>query len=51
MFSNFLVAPYVSAFTSTTIPTLELAEMMPVLMGMLGLGAYRSYEKSKGVAK
>ena len=51
MFSNFIVAPYVSAFTSTAIPTLELAEMMPVLVGMLGLGAYRSYEKSKGVAK
>jgi Holin of 3TMs, for gene-transfer release len=28
----------------------SIAEMMPVLMGMLGLGAYRTYEKVKGVA-
>jgi len=25
--------------------------MMPVLMGMLGLGGLRSFEKTKGVAK
>jgi len=25
--------------------------MMPMLFGMLGLGAYRSYEKVKGVTK
>jgi len=25
--------------------------MMPVLMGMLGLGAMRTYEKSKGVQR
>lgn len=31
--------------------TLNLSEMMPVLLGMLGLGGYRSYEKSKGVAR
>lgn len=30
---------------------LDLSEMMPVLLGMLGLGGYRSYEKSKGVAR
>lgn len=28
----------------------DLSEMMPVLMGMLGLGALRSYEKVQGVA-
>jgi hypothetical protein len=37
-------------------PTLGLApasltEMLPVLMGMLGLGAYRTAEKFKGVAR
>lgn len=31
--------------------TLDLSEMMPVLLGMLGLGGYRSYEKAKGVAR
>jgi len=25
--------------------------MMPVLMGMLGLGAMRSFEKAKGVSR
>lgn len=29
----------------------DMTEMMPVLMGMLGLGAMRSYEKTKGVAR
>ena len=28
----------------------SITEMMPVLMGMLGLGAYRTFEKVKGVA-
>jgi hypothetical protein len=34
----------------TDFPKLDLSEMMPMLFGMLGLGAYRSYEKAKGVA-
>ena len=29
----------------------DLTEMMPVLMGMLGLGGLRSWEKIKGVAR
>ena len=33
------------------IVSLDLSEMMPVLMGMLGLGAMRSFEKTKGVAR
>lgn len=32
-------------------PVLDLAALMPLLMGMLGLGAYRTYEKVKGVAR
>jgi hypothetical protein len=37
-------------------PTLDLSpadltEMLPVLMGMLGLGALRTFEKTKGVAR
>jgi hypothetical protein len=28
----------------------DISEMMPLLFGMLGLGAYRTYEKTKGVA-
>lgn len=33
---------------SIVFPTLVLTEMMPVLLGMLGLGAYRTYEKVAG---
>jgi uncharacterized protein (DUF2062 family) len=34
-----------------TLPVLDFGEMMPILFGMLGLGAMRSFEKVKGVAK
>ena len=50
MTSNFLIAPYASAF-GFPVPPLDLSEMMPVLMGMLGLGAFRTYEKTKGVSR
>ena len=30
-------------------PTLEMDTLMTLLFGMLGLGAYRTYEKAKGV--
>jgi hypothetical protein len=30
------------------IPTLDLSTMMPILIGMLGLGAMRSYDKTQG---
>jgi hypothetical protein len=33
------------------LPRVELAAMMPVLMGMLGLGGLRSFEKFKGLSK
>jgi|TARA_R100001129_G_scaffold14453_1_gene9422 hypothetical protein len=33
------------------LPKMDLGEMMPVLMGMLGLGGLRTFEKFKGVSK
>ena len=33
------------------LPRMDLGELMPVLMGMFGLGGLRSWEKVKGVAK
>ena len=33
------------------LPAMDMGEMMPVLMGMLGLGGLRTFEKFKGVAK
>ena len=54
MASNFLVIPvanFALAMASSTIvvPILDLTQMMPVLMGMLGLGGLRTYEKSKDI--
>lgn len=37
--------------TPLTIDPLDLEVMMPVLLGMLGLGGMRSYEKRNGVAR
>jgi len=56
MAGNFLIIPFVNmglelAETGVVIPMIELETMMPVLMGMLGLGAMRSYEKGKGVSR
>ena len=56
MLSNFIVVPmanFVLALLehNIEIPLIDLATMMPVLMGMLGLGAMRSYEKGKGIAR
>jgi hypothetical protein len=53
---NFIVVP-LGNFAITVsggdavIPSLDVSQMMPVLMGMLGLGAYRTFEKTKGVAR
>ena len=33
------------------LPQVDLSMMMPVLLGMLGLGGLRSFEKYKGVSK
>jgi hypothetical protein len=54
--SNYIVIPManfvlVISGSSVTVPSLDLSGMMPVLMGMLGLGAMRSYEKVNNVAR
>jgi len=54
--SNYLFIPManfvlVVSGSDITVPALDLSEMMPVLMGMLGLGAMRSYEKVNNVAR
>ncbi len=35
-------------FDIAKMPSLDIADMMPVLLGMLGLGAMRSYDKVNG---
>ena len=41
---NFLISPLAAAL-DVTIPQADTAVMLPVLMGMLGLGGLRTYEK------
>jgi len=53
---NFLVIPLTNLFLSITenpllVPSLDLSEIMPVLLGMLGLGGLRTVEKTKQVAR
>ncbi len=56
MAGNFLVIPLANfalalVESEVIIPILYLSQMMPVLMGMLGLGAMRTAEKVKGVQR
>ena len=47
---NFLIAPIAAGF-GVEIPQADAGVMMPLLLGMLGLGGARSYERVKGVGK
>mgnify|MGYP003123107122 FL=1 len=49
-FVNFLVSPLCAGF-GIDIPQADTGTMLPVLMGMLGLGGLRSFEKTKGLNK
>ena len=56
MASNFIIIPMANfglalAESGVTIPLIDTRTMMPVLMGMLGLGAMRSVEKVRGVSR
>ena len=47
---NFLVSPLLAGF-GVDIPQADTATMLPVLMGMLGLGSLRTVERVKGKGK
>ena len=47
---NFLVSPLLAGF-GVDIPQADTATMLPVLMGMLGLGGLRTAERIKGKGK
>jgi hypothetical protein len=56
MAGNFLVIPFANMTlnlldTGVEVPMIDLATMLPVLMGMLGLGGLRTFEKTKGAQK
>jgi hypothetical protein len=45
---QFALVAFKVNFDLGKLPVLDIADMMPVLLGMLGLGAMRSYDKSQG---
>lgn len=45
---NFLISPLAAAF-GVSIPQADTGTMLPVLMGMLGLGSLRTFEKTKQI--
>ena len=47
---NFLISPIAHAF-GIDVPQADTTVMLPVLMGMLGLGGLRTMERVKGVSK
>jgi len=46
---NTILSPILSIWLS--VPEVDSSLLTPVLMGMLGMGAMRSFEKSKGVQR
>lgn len=56
MLLNFILIPFINlgmefAGASIRLDLIEMDTMMPVLLGMLGLGGMRSYEKARNVAR
>lgn len=54
---HFVLAPvsiFIASYAGATLPDLpefDMNSLMTVLLGMLGLGGLRTYEKTKGVAR
>jgi len=49
--NNYLLVPYVNAFSSSTVPALPVEQLIGLLTTLLGMAGYRTYEKHKGVAR
>lgn len=50
-FLQFVIVAFGIHLDVSKLPDLNISEMMPVLLGMLGLGGMHSFEKVKGGAK
>ena len=53
---SFILLPMLRAILAAwkpglTIPSIDMSDLWPLMMGMLGLGGMRSWEKAKGVSK
>jgi hypothetical protein len=57
LFTNYFIFPIASwllpivGHPEIKLPALDVADLYPLLFGLLGLGTLRTYEKSKGVAR
>jgi hypothetical protein len=52
IFQPFLIFLYATFGVSIPdLPEFDMGTLMPVLMGMLGLGGLRTFEKAKGISK
>jgi len=57
LFAHFLVFPTMDVVTAymgvapVAYPQFDMDSLMTVLLGLLGLGGMRSYEKAKGLTK
>ncbi len=49
MINNFLLLPYMMVLSDKIVP-MDWAAMSPILLGLLGLGGLRTFEKIKGKA-
>ncbi len=45
--NHYVLAPYLQSF-GLSVPALDVTELWPVLLGILGLGGMRSWEKIRG---
>lgn len=53
LFSNYVLSPFVTWASAlygskATFPTLDMSVMLPILLGMLGLGGLHAYENIQG---
>lgn len=47
---SFVVGPLLDQIFKIPMPSLDVGELMTLVFGLLGLGAMRSFEKTRGVA-
>jgi hypothetical protein len=48
---SFALVVFESPVKANELPSFDMGSLMTVLMGMLGLGGLRTFEKYKGVSK
>jgi hypothetical protein len=51
LFQPFIVMVLKIFGSDIELPTLDLSQLMPLILGMLGLGGLRSFEKVRGISK